>query len=385
MAKVKPGLEVLIDEQLDLVKGKSVGLITNHSAVTGNTTHILDALLAAGVNVTALFGPEHGVRGDVADGDHVASCVDPRTGIPMHSLYGGIDRPTAEMLEDVDVLIDDLQDVGARFYTFTYTMTYCMQAAAANGKQFIVLDRPNPVNGVTVDGCVLEPDCASGIGRYAIPDRHGMTIGEMARLFNDTLDFGADLNVVKCKGWNRDMWWDETGLHWVMPSPNLPTLESALAFTITCNIEGTQLSEGRGMCRPFETVGAPWVDAYALADYLNALDLPGVLFRPACFIPRLSKHVGESCRGVQVHFTDRDAVQTVRTGLHIVKGLHDLHPDKFEFRPTNEAGNSHFELVVGTKRTRKELEAGTPVDEIYASYKPARDEFMKLREKYLLY
>jgi uncharacterized protein YbbC (DUF1343 family) len=261
-----------------------------------------------------------------------------------------------------------------------------MQAAAQNGKKFIVLDRPNPINGVTVDGNVLDPEVASGIGRYAIPDRPGMTIGELATLFNDTLGFGADLTVVKCQGWARDMWWDETGLPWVVPSPNIPTVDSCLAFVITCLIEGTNLSEGRGITRPFEMVGAPFVDAYKTADYLNALDLPGVRFRPAHFIPHTSKQKGLPCNGVHIHFTDRNAVQAVRTGIHVVQALHDLHPNDFEFRaPNPESGNSHFDLVAGTRQTRFALDAGTPADDIYATYIPGLVEFKKLREKYLLY
>lgn len=385
MRRVKPGLDVLLEKETDLVRGKRVGLVTNHSAITGGIIHIVDAMLAAGIRLTALFGPEHGVRGDVADGEEIASGKDSRTGIQVHSLYGAIDRPTPEMLEDVDVLVYDAQDVGARFYTFTYTMCYCMEAAAQNGKPFIVLDRPNPVKGTVVDGKVLEPEVASGIGRHAIPDRHGMTIGELAMMFNDTLGYGADLHVVKCEGWTRDMWFDQTGLQWVAPSPNMPTVDTTLAFTITCMIEGTNCSEGRGICRPFEQVGAPFVDAYKLTDYLNALSLPGVRFRPVHFIPHLSKHQGKSCNGVQVHFIDRDAVQTVRTGLHIVKGLHDLHPGEFEFREPGPSGNSHFDLVAGTRKTRAAIASGTPVDEIVGSWQEELRQFAMIRQRRLLY
>ena len=385
MAKVKPGLETLIGERMDLVEGKRVGLITNHSAVTSDTTHILDALLGAGVNITALFAPEHGIRGDIADGGEVVSGEDSRTGITEHSIYGGSGKPTPEMLEDVDVLIYDLQDIGARYYTFMSTMTNCMQAAAESGKGFIVLDRPNPVNGLTVDGQVLEMDCTSFIGLHAIPDRPGMTIGELAAMFNETLGYGTNLTVVKCKGWSRGMWWEETGLPWVVPSPNIPTVDSALAFTITCLIEGTNLSEGRGITRPFEIVGAPFVDPFKLADRLNAVGLPGVRFRPAHFIPRTSKHQGVSCRGVQIHFMDRNAVQTVRTGLHVVKALRDLHPNDFEFLPVNSSGRNHFAHVVGSLKTQPGLEAGVPADDIYASYMDGLDWFKKQRERYLLY
>ncbi len=385
MAKVRPGLEVLIDEQMGLVRGKRVGLITDHSAVTSDTTHILDALLGAGVNITALFAPEHGIRGDIADGGEVLSAKDARTGITEHSIYGGSGKPTPEMLADVDALVYDLQDIGARYYTFTSTMSNCMQAAAENGKQFIVLDRPDPVNGTTVDGQVLDLECASFIGLHAIPDRPGMTIGELATLFNGALGFGTDLTIVKCKGWSRDMWWDQTGLPWVVPSPNIPTVDSALAFTITCLIEGTNCSEGRGIARPFEIVGAPFVDPFKLADYLNAVGLPGVRFRPAHFIPHTSKHEKKPCKGVHIHFMDRDAVQTVRTGLHVVKGLRDLHPKDFEFLPVNSSGRNHFAHVAGSLRTQQALEAGVPADEIYAGYQEGLKEFSQLREKYLLY
>lgn len=385
MARVKPGLEVLISDHLGVLRGRRVGLITNHSAVTSDTTHILDALLEAGVNVTALYAPEHGVRGDMADGDEFDSTKDPRTGIPVHSIYGANKKPTPEMLDDVDVLVYDLQNIGARYYTFTYSMSYCMEAAAENGKQFVVLDRPNPVNGVTVDGQILQPECASFIGLHPIPDRPGMTIGELAMLFNDMLGYGVDLTIVRCDGWSRQMWFDETGLPWVVPSPNMPTPDTALAFTITCLIEGTNCSEGRGITRPFEQVGAPFVDAYRLADYLNGVGLPGVRFRPVHFIPHTSKHAKQPCNGVHIHFTDRDAVQTVRTGLHVVKGLHDLHPDAFAFREPDASGVSHFDKVAGSVYTRKAIEAGIPADEIYASYQEKLGEFAELRSKYLLY
>lgn len=281
MTKVKPGLEVLIEQQIDLVKGKRVGLVTNHSAVTSDATHIVDALLAAGVEITALFGPEHGVWGHVADGAEIKDGTDPRTGLPAFSLYGPTKKPTPEMLADVDVLVYDLQDIGARFYTFTYTMSYCMQACAEAGKPYIVLDRPNSVNGLAVEGNILDTEFSSFVGMYPIPIRHGMTIGELAQLFNTEYGFGADLTVVQCQGWERDMWFEQTGLPWVMPSPNMPTIEAAILYTGICYIEGTNVSEARGTSKPFEMAGAPWADAYKMADYLNALALLGVRFRPA--------------------------------------------------------------------------------------------------------
>ncbi len=222
MKRVKPGLEVLLEQEMSLVRGRRVGLVTNHSAVTSDVTHIVDALLGAGVNLVALYGPEHGVRGDVADGQEIASGTDTRTGLPVHSLYGPTRKPTREMLAGVEVMLYDLQDVGARFYTYTYTMSYVMQACAEHGKQFVVLDRPNPINGQAVEGNVLQTDFASFIGLHPIPIRHGMTVAELATFFNDELGFSADLEVVLCQGWKRAMWFDQTGLPWVMPHCSTP-------------------------------------------------------------------------------------------------------------------------------------------------------------------
>jgi len=384
MSQVKPGLEVLIDEQLDLVQGKRVGVITNHSAVTSDCTHIVDALLKAGVNITALYGPEHGVWGHVADGQEIDSSKDPRTGIPVFSLYGPTKRPTPEMLDLVDIIVYDLQDVGARFYTFTYTMSYCMQACAEVGKKFIVLDRPNPITGLKVEGRVLDPKFASFVGLHPIPFRHGMTIGELARMFNGEYGFNADLEVIPCKGWERCMWFDETGLPFVWPSPNIPTWESALAFVATCLIEGTELSEGRGTTKPFEMVGAPYVDAFKTADRLNSIGLSGVRFRATYFIPHLSKHNGVPCAGVQIHFMDRDQVNAVEVGLHVVKTLQDLHPGDFKYRERTD-GVNHFDRLAGSDDVQNSLVAGVPVKEIMASWTPELEKFLETRWSYLQY
>jgi uncharacterized protein YbbC (DUF1343 family) len=385
MSRVTPGLEVLI-QQSDVLKGKRVGLVTNHSAVTSDTTHIVDALLAAGVKITALYGPEHGVWGHVADGAEIKDGTDPRTGLPAFSLYGPTKKPTPEMLQDVDVLVYDLQDIGARFYTFTYTMSYCMQACAENGKQYIVLDRPNPVNGTSVEGNILDTNFSSFVGMHPIPIRHGMTIGELAGLFNNEYGFGADLKVIQCQGWKRDMWFEETGLPWVMPSPNMPTIEAAILYTGICYIEGTNVSEARGTSKPFEMAGAPWVDAYKLADYLNALSLPGVRFRPVHFIPNASKHQGVSCSGVQVHIMDRNAMRsTVEIGMHLIKALQDFCPDDYQFRTASPSGKSFFDLLAGTDKTRLAIQAGVSIDDLLASWKPELDQFKQIRQKYLLY
>ncbi len=385
MLKVKPGLDVLVERELGLIRGKRVGLVTNHSAIASNLAHVVDVLIDVGVNLTALFGPEHGVRGDVADGKEIPSGKDPRTGIPVYSLYGPTRKPTPEMLENVDVLIYDLQDVGARFYTYTYTMSLAMQACAENGKQFIVLDRPNPINGIAVEGNILEKEFASFVGLHPIPIRHGMTIGELAMLFNNQYAFGADLEVIPVQGWKRAMWFDETKLPWVMPSPNLPTLEAALLFPGTCFIEGTNVSEARGTSKPFEMVGAPWADGYKLAEYLNAIGLEGVGFRPASFIPTASKHQNEPCSGVQIHIFQREKVNAVLIGLYLIKAFHDLFPNDFQFRPPGPSGKTHFDLLLGTDKVRLAIEAGAEVDEIIDSWEDDLYKFKQIRQKYLLY
>jgi len=385
MLRVKPGLEVLLEQNLSLVRGRRVGVVTNHSAVTSDLAHIVDVLLAAGVNLTALYGPEHGVRGDIADGQEIPSGKDPRTGVAVHSLYGPTKKPTPEMLAGVDVVLYDLQDIGSRFYTYTYTMSYVMQACAENNKQFIVLDRPNPVNGLAVEGNILDTNFASFIGLHPIPIRHGMTVGELAMLFNGQLGFGADLEVVTCQGWKRAMYFDQTGLPWVMPSPNMPTLEAGLLYPGLCFIEGTNVSEARGTSKPFEMAGAPWIDGYELARKLNAAQVPGVGFRPVHFIPTASKHQQQPCGGVQVHVMDRDKLRAVEVGLHLVKALHDLYPNDFQFRPPGPSGKHFFDLLAGTDKTRLALQAGVPVDEIIALWQNELREFMRIRQTYLLY
>ncbi len=385
MPRVKTGLELMLDQRLDVVRGRRVGLVTNHSAVTADLTHIVDALLAAGVNLRALYGPEHGVRGDVADGKEVESYRDPRTGIPVYSLYGPTKKPTPEMLADIDVLIFDIQDIGARFYTYLYTMSYSLQACAENGKMFVVLDRPNPVSGNAVEGNILDTRFSSFVGLHPIPIRHGFTIGEAAQFFNAELGYGAALDVIPCQGWKRAMYYDETGLPWIMPSPNMPTIDAAIMYTGLCYIEGTNVSEGRGTSKPFEVVGAPFVDAYRLADHMNSLGLPGVRFRPTSFFPSSSKHRDSQCFGVQVHVTDRSKLQTVPLGLSLIKALHDLFPNDFQFRAPGPSGKSFFDLLLGTDKVRHAIEAGASVQDIVFSWQDQLSEFMMKRRSYLLY
>ncbi|MBP6965053.1 MAG: DUF1343 domain-containing protein [Armatimonadetes bacterium] len=385
MPRVKPGLEVMLEQKMEIIRGQRIGLVTNHSAVTGDFTHVVDALLAVGADIRALFGPEHGVRGDVADGREFVSYLDPRTGIQVHSLYGRTRKPTPEMLAGIDLMLFDIQDVGARFYTYLYTMSYCLQACAQNGTKFVVLDRPNPVNGTAVEGNILDTGFASFVGLHPIPIRHGFTVGEAAQFFNGELGFGADLEVVPCQGWKRAMYYDETGLPWIMPSPNLPTMDAAVLYTGLCYMEGTNVSEARGTSKPFEMVGAPFIDGYKLADRLNSLELPGVRFRPTSFYPSLSKHKEAQCFGVQAHVTDRGKLQTVPLGLHLVKALRDLFPKDFQFRAPGASGKRYFDLLLGTDKVREGIESGASVEEIMLPWRSGLEEFMVKRRPYLLY
>ncbi|MFP7300512.1 exo-beta-N-acetylmuramidase NamZ domain-containing protein [Neobacillus niacini] len=380
------GIEVLLQDQIDLIKDKRVGLITNPTGVDQNVTSIVDLLFNnPGVNLTALYGPEHGVRGSAQAGEYVEQYTDEKTGLPVYSLYGKTKKPTPEMLSNVDVLLFDIQDVGTRFYTYIYTMALAMEAAKENNIPIIVLDRPNPISGTKVEGPVLEEQYSSFIGEYPIPVRHGMTVGELAKLFNKEFGIGADLTVVEMVGWKRNMYYDETPLEWVLPSPNMPTLETAVVYPGAALIEGTNVSEGRGTTKPFELIGAPFINSDNLAAKLNSYKIPGVTFRAASFIPTFSKHANVLSHGIQIHITDRNSYKPFETGLYIVKTIHDMYPNEFQFRAPNAAGISFFDNLVGNGSIRADIEAGKSVEEMKASWQAGLDEFTKVREKYLLY
>ncbi|WP_257348938.1 exo-beta-N-acetylmuramidase NamZ family protein [Pseudalkalibacillus decolorationis] len=384
--KVKLGIEVLLDDQKELIEGQRVGLITNPTGVDKNLNSVVDLLHNdPDVELTALYGPEHGVRGSEQAGDYVEYYIDEETGLPVYSLYGQTRKPTPEMLENIDVLMFDIQDVGTRFYTYIYTMAYAMEAAAENDIPFIVLDRPNPLGGKAVEGPVLDPAFSSFVGLYPIPLRHGMTVGELATLFNEEFDIGADLTVVEMKGWKRKMLYDDTSLEFVLPSPNMPTVDTALVYPGAALIEGTNVSEGRGTTKPFELIGAPFINSTDLSAELNGLDLPGVTFRAASFTPMFSKHRGELSHGVQIHVTDKEAFQPVEMGLHLVKTIHDMYPEDFAFRAENSAGVSFFDNLIGNGWVREAIENGESVDEIKAQWQGDLDQFKKLRENYLIY
>ncbi len=384
---VTTGLDLLRQEGHPWLAGRRVGLVTNPTGVTWDLQSSVDVLhRREDCQLVALYGPEHGLRGDAQAGVHVESATDPRTGLPVYSLYGPTRKPTAQMLAGVDLLVVDLQDGGARFYTYLYTMAYAMQAAAENGLPILVLDRPTPLGGEIVEGPLLDPAYASFVGLYPIPIRPGMTAGELAQLFNQEYGIGAELEVVRCRGWDRSLWFDQTGLFWVMPSPNLPTLDSLTLYPGTCLIEGTNLSEGRGTTRPFELIGAPWVNPYDLADTLEQLGLAGVRFRPTYFTPTFSKHEGQVCGGIQLHITDRCSLRPVTVAAHLIQTLKRLYPQEFDWRPPWEPdGVFPIDRLSGSDRLRKQIDAGVPAAEIVAGWSAELQTFSVCRDRFLLY
>ena len=382
--KVRPGVDVLLDDPSSYLSSPKVGLITNPTGVTGGITSTLDALHShRGVELVSVFGPEHGVRGDRQDARPIESTVDEATGVPVYSLYGEVMKPTVEMLDGVEALVFDIQDVGARFYTYASTLTYCMEAASEHGVPIVVLDRPNPINGLSVEGNILEPGFESFVGLHPVPIRHGLTIGELATVINEGI--GAELSVVEMEGWERRMWFDETGLPWVQPSPNIPTPETAFVYLGTCLFEGVNVSEGRGTTRPFEYLGAPWIDGRKWAGSLNKLGLDGVAFRACNFTPTFSKYRGEGCGGVQVHVTERESYRPVETALHMLSTAMELWPGDFEWLPPSHGGRLHFDLLAGTDRTRLDLSRGVPVEDIVEGWKDELEEFKAMRGDHLLY
>ena len=374
------GIDVLLHERADLIQGKNVGLITNPTGVNRQLVSDIDLIAhAPGVHLVALFGPEHGIRGAHQAGAQVGPYRDPQTGTLVYSLYGKDREPTPQMLKGVDVLVFDIQPVGTRFYTYLYTMADAMKAAARAHIPFVVLDRPDPLNGIKVQGPVLEPEYASFVGQYPIALRYGMTVGELATLFNAEFHIGADLTVVKMRGWGRSMYYDDTPLQFVMPSPNMPTPTTALVYPGFGLIEGTNVSEGRGTTRPFELLGAPWIDATKLADALNQKHLPGASFRPVHFTPTFSKYEGTLCNGVQVHVLDRQTFNPVVAGLTTIETIHELYPTQFEFK------KGHFDNLIGNDWIRQDIEKDVPVSEIRARWQKSLATFEQVRRKYLLY
>jgi uncharacterized protein YbbC (DUF1343 family) len=391
-ARVRSGLDVLLASRGGPLRGRAVGLICNPTAVDARLRHAADLLHALPrVRLRALFGPEHGVRGDAQYMAAVGGERDPRTGLPVHSLYGATAAslaPAPAQLRGLEVLCFDIQDVGSRYYTYQATMLLCMEAAARAGLGFVVLDRPNPIGGVAVEGPALREGFESFCGLHDLAPRHGMTVGELALLFREERGLDLDLTVVECDGWRRGVGAREAGLPWIFPSPNMPTPETALVYPGMCLLEGTNLSEGRGTTRPFELLGAPWLDAHRLAADLSAERLPGVAFRPVSFVPTWDKHAGVRCHGVELQVRDAEAFRPFLTGVACV--LHARAQDRRAFRWRTEAyefveGVPAFDLLCGSARERRGLEAGQDLRSLARAWAPEARAFARRRRPYLCY
>jgi uncharacterized protein YbbC (DUF1343 family) len=384
------GLEKLLSDRLDLVRGARVGLVCNQASVNHELRHAADLFREqTACKLNALFGPQHGIRGEVQDNMvETPHTFDRETGVPVYSLYSETREPTEEMLRDVDVLVFDLQDVGCRIYTFVYTLANCMRAAARYGKKVVVCDRPNPIGGGQVAGTVLEPEYASFVGQFPIATRHGMTVCELAQMFRGEWGLVCELELVLLDGWARELWFDETDAPWVLPSPNMPTTDTAAVFPGAVHLEGTQMSEGRGTTRPFELVGAPYIEAAQFARALNAYELPGVYFRSCNFQPTFQKHAGQNCGGVQIHVTDREVYEPVAAGVAVVREAYAHYPEHFRWKePPYEYvyDKNPFDVIAGTANLRTAIERGATLAEIVESWREPLKRFEAARARYLLY
>jgi uncharacterized protein YbbC (DUF1343 family) len=389
---VRTGLDVLRDQVFAPLRGLRVGLVTHPAAVDSRLQHLCDLVTRApGVKLAAVFGPEHGYLGEAQDLIGVSDGQDPHSGLRVVSLYGAtLDslRPTVEWLMGLDALVIDMQDVGSRYYTFPTTMLFCLEVASLLKIRTFVLDRPNPLGGVTVEGPLLKPGYESFVGIHPLVTRHGLTIGELARLYQAERHLTGDLQVIPCEGWRREMDLERTGLPWVLPSPNMPTVDTAFVYPGQCLIEGTNLSEGRGTTRPFELCGAPWLDGRALVQRLNDEGLAGVAFRPAWFRPTFQKWAGQTCGGVQLHVKDRNAFQPVRTSLALLAAARELGGERFDWRrETYEFVNDRLaiDLLFGSDRERGALEAGRSAREIAQAWEDEEAAFRQRRQPFLMY
>lgn len=394
--RVKPGIQVLLEENLSLLSGKRIGIITNQTGILPSQESDVNALAAlrSEVQLVAVFGPEHGFRGTAQAGASEGFYTDQSTGLPIYDLYGKNRDQIAAAFRaaGVDTVLFDIQDVGARFYTYIWTMEDAMEAAALTGTEFMVLDRPNPINGVTVAGPVLEPAYSSFVGRFSIAQRHGMTIGELALLFNDqflpakTDGRKAQLVIIRMKGWKRGMYYEETGLPWIKPSPNMPTVDTAVVYLGNCLFEGTNISEGRGTDRPFETFGAPYMDE-RLVQALKKLDLPGVSFQPMTFVPTFSKYARQKVNGVQVSVTNRATYDPIRTTVAILITARRLYGKQFQWRYDSWDKEHPYwiDRLTGSDWIRTAIDVGKNVDQVTTGWQKQLDSFNLLRDRYLLY
>jgi uncharacterized protein YbbC (DUF1343 family) len=396
----RPGISVLLDERRDLLHGKRIGVLSHASGVLPDLRSSVDALVEV-ADVRAIFSPEHGLSGAAGEGEHVDNSAH-RSGIPIHSLYGAHLSPSAEQMAELDVIVCDLQDVGCRFYTYVWTVMKLIEAAAKHDVAVVVTDRPNPIGGAT-EGPGVEHGYRTLVGLHDVPIRHGLTIGELAQLVNAEASYNCDLMVVPCDGWRRSMHWMETGLPWVPPSPNMPTPDVSLLYPGTCLLEGVNVSVGRGTAKPFEWLGAPWIDGAALAGALNALDLPGVRWRPAAFVPFAQPYAGQLCEGVQPHVTDARAVEPLHVGVALLLALRQMYPEHFSISaagsiyademqmarrmyPARSAWNvAHFDRLAGSPRLRQLIEADAPLAEIVSPWQAYQQHFLDRARPFLLY
>jgi uncharacterized protein YbbC (DUF1343 family) len=375
---VKTGIDGLQADNFAALRGKRVGLITNASGLASNGQRTIDLLAhAPDVRLVALFGPEHGLGGSAEAGAKVDSSHDASTGLPVYSLYGDAQRPSDAMLDGIDALVYDMQDVGVRFYTYITTLGYCLEAAGKKGIEFYVLDRPNPINGVAVDGPVLDPDLHSFVGYFPMPIRHGMTVGELAEMYNGENHLNAKLHVIRMEGWQRSDWFDETGQAWINPSPNLRNLTEETLYPGVCLLESAKVSVGRGTDTPFEIAGSPWINSRELTAYLNGRKIQGVRFVPVDFTPASGIFANEVCHGVQVVLIDRQALEPTGMGIEILAALWRLYPQNVNLDATLR--------LVGSHKVLESIRSGESPSRIWYDWQEGLERFKKVRAQYLLY
>ena len=390
MDKVRTGLDRLVADPVSIA-GRRIAVLANQASVTAGLVPAWRALSECGGEVVLLLAPEHGLWGVAQDMEAVADEREPTLGVPVRSLYGSFSAtlaPRTEWLEGLDALVVDVPDIGTRYYTYAATLAHAMAACAKAGVAVLVLDRPNPIGGVMLEGGPVEPGCRSFVGEIDVPVRHGLTVGELALLLHGSRHPDLALTVLTCEGWSRERWWDETGLPWVAPSPNLPTLTTAAIYPGACLVEATSLSEGRGTTRPFELVGAPWLDGEALARTLDDLRLPGVAFRATRFRPEFGKHAGAVCGGVQWHVTDRRSMRPLETGVHLLAAVRRLHPDRFAWRADAYefvADVPAIDLLTGSAAALAVIERRDDRDELFHAWRAHCTAFAEARTGFLLY
>jgi uncharacterized protein YbbC (DUF1343 family) len=390
MKSVKTGLEQLIQNGHEWTRGSRLGLLCNPASVDAGYEHARHGLMRRFPDqLKALYSPQHGFfaekQDNMVESDHL---IDSTSGLPVYSLYGETRVPTPPMLAPIDVLLVDLQDVGTRVYTFIYTLSYCLEAAAETGIRVLILDRPNPINGIDMEGNILEPQWTSFVGRFPIPMRHGMTIGEIARLFNDLIPRSARLDVIPMQGWQRRMGFADTGLPWVAPSPNMPTATTAMVYPGQVIWEGTNISEGRGTALPFELFGAPFLDLEKILDAIGGPRVPGAILRPCLFEPTSGKHAGTACRGFQIHVDNPVEYQPYKTTLKLLQAALRFHPDRFQWKAEPyeyEFQKAAIDLILGSRDIRRQIQNMVPVDALEASWRPGLEAFADQRTPYLLY